>query len=109
MQEQKCEYKETVCQLFVDFKKAYDSYDSLRKEAVFSILFEFGVPTKRIGLTKMCLNETYRKAGISKYLFDSFPVQNGQLFLNFTFTICHYEGLGGTEIKWDTSVAGLWW
>jgi hypothetical protein len=38
--EKKWEYNETVHQLFIDFKKAYDS---LRREVLYSILIEFGV------------------------------------------------------------------
>jgi hypothetical protein len=64
-----------VYQLFVDFKKANDSG---RREVLYNILIEFGVPMKRVfRLIKMCLNETYNKVHIGKYLPDNFPVQNG--------------------------------
>jgi len=42
-------------QLFIDFKKAYDS---VRKEVLYNILIEFGVPMKLVRLIKMCLTET---------------------------------------------------
>jgi hypothetical protein len=45
-----------VHQLFIDFQKAYDS---VRREALYNILIEFGIPRKLVGLIKMCLNETY--------------------------------------------------
>jgi hypothetical protein len=48
----KWEYNGTVHQLFIDFKKAYDS---VRREALYSILIEFGIPRKLVGLIKMCL------------------------------------------------------
>jgi hypothetical protein len=32
---------------------------------------------KQVRLIKMCLNETYSKVRIGKYLSDMFPVQNG--------------------------------
>jgi hypothetical protein len=51
----KWEYNETVHQLFIDFKKVYDS---VRKEILYNILTEFGVP---IRLIEMRLNETYSK------------------------------------------------
>jgi hypothetical protein len=81
--EKKWEYNETVHQLFIDFKKAYDS---VRREVLYNIFIEFGVPMKLVKLNKMCLNETY-----SKPLSDSFPIQNGlkqgdalsPLFFNF--------------------------
>jgi hypothetical protein len=39
--EKKWEYNKTVHQLFIDFKK---SYDSMRREVLHSILIEFGYP-----------------------------------------------------------------
>jgi hypothetical protein len=43
----KWEYSKTVHQLFIDFKKAYDS---VRKEVMYKILIEFGVPMKLVRL-----------------------------------------------------------
>ena len=37
----KWEYNDTVHQLFIDFKKAYDS---ARREVLYNILMEFGIP-----------------------------------------------------------------
>jgi hypothetical protein len=70
----KWEYNGTVHQLFIDFKKAYDS---VRREVLYNILIEFGIPIKLVRLIKMCLNEPYSKVLISKHLSDSFPIQNG--------------------------------
>jgi hypothetical protein len=53
----------TVHQLFVDFKKAYDS---VRREVLYSILFEFVIPRKLVGLIKVCLNEMYSTVLIDK-------------------------------------------
>jgi hypothetical protein len=53
--EKKWEYDETVHQLFVDFKKAYDSF---RREVLYHtirttrILIEFGMPMKVVQLIK---------------------------------------------------------
>jgi hypothetical protein len=68
------EYNETVHQLFIDFKKAYDS---VRREVLHNILIEFGFSMNLVRLIKMCLNETYSKVHIGKHLSDSFPIQNG--------------------------------
>jgi hypothetical protein len=52
-------------------------YDSFRREVLYNILIEFGVPMKQVRLIKMCLNETYCKVCIGKHLSDNFPIQNG--------------------------------
>jgi hypothetical protein len=52
-------YNETAHQLFIDFKRAYDS---VRREILYNILIEFVVPIKLARLIKMFLNETYSKA-----------------------------------------------
>jgi hypothetical protein len=59
---------------FIDFKKAYDS---MRRELLYNILIEFGIPMKLVRLIKMCLNETYGKVHIGNYFSDSFHIQNG--------------------------------
>jgi hypothetical protein len=68
------EYNGTVHQLFIDFKKAYDSF---KKDALYNILIEFGIPRKLVGLIKMCLNETYSRVHKGKNLSDKFTVENG--------------------------------
>jgi hypothetical protein len=72
--EKKWDYNGTVHQLFIDFKKAYDS---VRREVLYSILIEFGIPRKPAGLIKMCLSKTYSTVGIGKYQSHKFPIQNG--------------------------------
>jgi hypothetical protein len=49
--ETKWEYNGTVHQLFIDFKKACDS---VKREVLYSILLEFGIPKKLVRLIKMC-------------------------------------------------------
>jgi hypothetical protein len=46
---EKCDYNE----LFIDFKKAYDS---VRREVLYNSLIEFGVPMKLVRLIKTCLH-----------------------------------------------------
>jgi sorting nexin-29 len=70
----KWEYNGTVHQLFIDFKKAYDS---VRREVLYNVVIEFGIPRKLVGLIKICLNETYSTVRIGKYQSDKFPIQNG--------------------------------
>jgi hypothetical protein len=71
--EKNWEYNETVHQLFIDFKKACDS---VRKEVLYNILIEFGVPMKLVKLINMCLNEKYSKIHIGKHLSDNVPIHN---------------------------------
>jgi hypothetical protein len=78
-----------VLQLFIDFKKAYDS---VKRKVLYNILLEFGTPKKLVRLIKMCLNETYSKAHIGKHLSDTFPIQNSLkqdalLLLLFNFAL----------------------
>ena len=54
--EKKWEYNEPVHQLFIDFKKAYDS---VKREVLYKIIIEFGTPKKVVRLIKMSLTETY--------------------------------------------------
>jgi hypothetical protein len=78
-----------VHQLFVDFKKAYDS---VRREVLCNILIEFGILLKLVRLIKMCLNETYSRFRVGKHLSDRFPINNNlkqgdtlsPLLFNFT-------------------------
>jgi len=42
-------------QLFTNFMK---TYDSVRREVLFHILNEFGIPMQLVKLIKSCLNET---------------------------------------------------
>jgi hypothetical protein len=72
--EKKWEYSGTVHHLFIDFKKGYDS---VRREELYNILIEFGIPRKLGGLIQMCLNETYITVHTGKYQSDKFSIQNG--------------------------------
>jgi hypothetical protein len=45
MLEKKWEYNEAVRHLFIDFKKAYDS---VRREVLYNILIELGIPMKLV-------------------------------------------------------------
>jgi hypothetical protein len=63
-----------VHQLFIDFKKPYDS---VRREVLYNILVEFGIPMKLVRLIKMYLIETYSRVRVGKHLSDTFPIKNG--------------------------------
>jgi hypothetical protein len=62
------EYNEAVHQLFIDFKKAYDS---VSRQVLYNIVIEFGIAMKLVRLVKMCLNETYSRVRVGKHLSDT--------------------------------------
>ena len=72
--EKKWEYNEEVHQLFIDFKKAYDS---VKREVLYKILIEFGIPKKLVRLIKMSLTETYSRVRVGKNVPDRYPIRNG--------------------------------
>ncbi|KAJ4434697.1 hypothetical protein ANN_23265 [Periplaneta americana] len=72
--EKKWEYKGTLHQLFIDLKKAYDS---VKREVLYNILIEFGIPKKLARLIKMYLSETYIIDRIGQFLSDAFPIHCG--------------------------------
>ncbi|KAJ4427368.1 hypothetical protein ANN_24989 [Periplaneta americana] len=63
-----------VHQLFIYFKKAFDS---VKREVLYDILIEFGIPKKLVRLIKMCLSETYSRVRIGQFLSDAFPIDYG--------------------------------
>ena len=72
--EKEWEHNEAVHQLFIDIKKAYDS---VRREALYNIPTEFGIPKKLVRLIQMCLTETYSTVRVGKNLSEMFPIRKG--------------------------------
>ena len=70
----KWEYNEEVHQLFIDFKKAYDS---VKREVLYKIHIEFGIPRKLVRLVKMSLTVTYSRVRVGTNVSDRFPIRNG--------------------------------
>jgi len=71
--EKKWECNQAVHQLFIDSSK---SYDSVRREDLYNILIEFGIPMKLVRLMKMCLTETFGRVRVGQHLSDFFPIKN---------------------------------
>ena len=59
--------------LFIDIKKAYGS---VRREVLYNILIEFGIPMKLVRLIKLCLTETYSRVQVGKNLSEMFLMRN---------------------------------
>jgi len=57
----------------MDFQK---SYDLVRREVLYNILIEFGIPMKLVRVIKLCLDETYSRVWVDKHLSDMFPIKN---------------------------------
>ena len=70
--EKNWEYNEAVYQLFVDFKKAYDS---VRREVMYNILIEFGITMKLVRLVRMCLKDICSRVRVGKLLSEGFPIR----------------------------------
>jgi sorting nexin-29 len=88
--EEKWEYNQAVYQLFIEFKKAYDT---VRREVLYNILKEFEVPKNRVKLIKMCLPETYSRFRVGKNIFDMFPIRE-MLYRHFLSTLLWSMPLG---------------
>jgi hypothetical protein len=67
-------YNEAVHQVFVNFKKAYDS---VRMEILHNILTEFSIPLKQVRLIRLCLSEICRRVYVGRHFSDTFPIKNG--------------------------------
>jgi hypothetical protein len=50
------EYNGTVCKLFIDSEKAYDS---ISREVLYNILTEFDIAMELVRIIKICLNKNY--------------------------------------------------
>jgi len=61
LEKKKWECIEAVHQPFTNFKKVYDS---VRREVLYNIFIEFGIPFKLVRLIKMCLNKTYSRVRV---------------------------------------------
>jgi hypothetical protein len=61
----------------INYLQTKIAYDSVRREVLYNILIEFGIPMKLVRLIKMCLTETYNTIWIGKHLSNMFPIRNG--------------------------------
>jgi hypothetical protein len=84
---------------------------------LYNIIIEIRVSTKPVKLIQKCVNETYSKVRIGKYLADSFHIKNGlkesdalsPLLFSFALecAIRKVEENQVGQMKWDISASGL--
>jgi hypothetical protein len=108
--EKKWKYNEAVHQLFTDFRTAYDSF---RREVLYNILIEYGIPLKLvrpIKTSKWKLKKTPGKQTFVRYVSYKEWFETRRCFIAVAFQFCfrmrHWKGSskpGVLEIKWNTS------
>ncbi|XP_048481716.1 uncharacterized protein LOC125489586 [Plutella xylostella] len=74
LMEKKWEYAQSIHSLFVDFTKAYDSID---REALFTILRNFKIPAKIVSMVEVATKESRMKVRVGGELTDEFAVVTG--------------------------------
>jgi hypothetical protein len=105
--DKKWEHNGPIYQLIIGLRKVYDS---VRREVLYNILTECGIPMKIIRLIKMYLNEIYSKVRSISYSEWSETRCFIATAFQLRFRICHQEGPRksvrfGTEE--NTSATGL--
>ena len=81
--QKKWKQSEAVHQLFIGFKKGYES---VRMEILYNILIEFGIPVELVRLIKMCLNETCSIVQGANICLTCFLLR---MVCNKTMAYCH--------------------
>jgi hypothetical protein len=61
--------------------------DSVRREALYNILIEYGIPIKLVRVIKMGLRETCSRVRVGKHFPDIFPIRNGLKHRNALFPL----------------------
>ena len=72
--EKKWDFCETIHQLFIDFKKAYDS---IKRSKMYQILVLLGVPKKLVRLIQICLNGSTGKVRVGGNVSEPFMIRDG--------------------------------
>jgi hypothetical protein len=61
------------------YNKVYFRYiqTSRKRDILYIILIEVGVPIEPVRLIQMCLNQTYSRVRLGKHLSELCPIKNG--------------------------------
>src|ERR1700755_2387713 len=99
------EYNISIQKLFVDFKQAYDS---IRRNIIFNIMEEFGIPRKLIRLTKGTLTATKCKILIQGALSDPFDIdtglRQGDRLSTILFNLALEKVVRAMSINWNGTI-----
>jgi hypothetical protein len=92
--EKKLEYNEAVHHLFIAVKTAYDS---LRREVLYNIVIEFGIPMKLIvRLIKMFLYKSSNRLQVGKHMFSiTNSLEQGDALSPLLFNFALEYAIGG--------------
>ncbi|KAL4142816.1 hypothetical protein QTP88_005213 [Uroleucon formosanum] len=72
--EKKYEFRQNMWQMFVDFRKAYDS---IHRNSLYNIMEEFGFPDKLINLTKLAMEGVKYQVRVDNFMSEAFSVETG--------------------------------
>jgi len=89
---------ETVHQLFINFKKAYDS---VSRDVLYDILIKHSILLRPVTLIKMCVNQTYSKVHISNnlmYFLYGMVWNNKMLYCHYFSTLL--SSMSGRYWNW---------
>jgi len=72
--QKKWEYNEAVYRLFIDLRRAYDSF---RREHLYNILIQFGIEKQKLRPMQIVRVKLVCRFRAGKHLCDMVPVNNG--------------------------------
>jgi sorting nexin-29 len=64
----------SVHQIYVDFKQAYDS---IQRKKLYTIMYEFGLPPKLVGLVRATMTGTEAHVKVQTELTNTFEIRQG--------------------------------
>ena len=68
------EYDRSQYHLFIDFKQAYDS---IHRPSMWKIMQEFGIPSKLIRMTQVCIQDSKAQVRVGGMLSNPFDIESG--------------------------------
>jgi hypothetical protein len=85
-----------VHQLLIDFKNVFDSN---RREVLYNILIESGIPMKLVMPIKMCLREIFSRVRVGKNLSDMFSIGKGDVVGSLLFNFALEYAISKVQVN----------